>query len=253
MSKITCISYGSKGYEKELNLNIKTAMQQGADEAIGYGPDDIDEDYKRKNIRFFERKRGNGYWLWKPYLIDRCLEKMTEGDWLIYVDAGLFYLNNLREFVNDLERKNLELVVAPTIYKEFKYTKRDIFVKTQTDVPAITQSLQRQSGAIFIRKNEKNVAFVKEWLRYIQMDSLVTDDENVYGLPNYDGFVENRHDQSLLSVISKKMGVGTEMSLYDDVIEMKTSKKILCYHHSQSGNKEWIYIKARVRKVLGKR
>lgn len=30
---------------------------------------------------------------------------------------------------------------------------------------------------------------------------LVSDDENVRGLPNYDGFVDHRHDQSIFSLL----------------------------------------------------
>jgi len=39
------------------------------DEYYNYGPNDIDNEFKKKNIEILSQKRGNGYWLWKPYFI----------------------------------------------------------------------------------------------------------------------------------------------------------------------------------------
>jgi hypothetical protein len=45
--------------------------------------------------------------------------------------------------------------------------------------------------------------FVIEWLTYAQDVRAITDDKNVLGIPNYPGFRENRHDQSILSLLAK--------------------------------------------------
>lgn len=252
MGKIVCITYGTDPYKKEMKLNIKTAKKYGADEAKAFTINDIDSNYIKLNERFFKEKRGGGYWLWKPYIIDKCLTEMNVGDWLFYVDAGLFYLNNIKDYIKKLETNKITLVMAPTVHEEYKYTKRDVFVKTETDLDYIKNSLQRQSGAIIIKKNDENIELIKQWLKYIQIDSLVSDAPNIYGKDNYEGFIENRHDQSILSVLSKKMNIGTDESLYDGAIDMFHSKKPLCYHHSMCGNKYLIYFKARIRKLINK-
>ena len=33
--------------------------------------------------------RGFGYWCWKPYIILKSLEKIKDGDILVYADTGL--------------------------------------------------------------------------------------------------------------------------------------------------------------------
>ena len=33
-------------------------------------------------------ERSFGYWQWKPYLIRRVMDRMEEGDFLVYADAG---------------------------------------------------------------------------------------------------------------------------------------------------------------------
>ena len=178
MGKIYCISYGTKEYEKELKLNIESAKEMGADVVKAFGPKDIDRQYYEKNIGFFSQKRGGGYWLWKPYIIDKMLSEIAYNDWLIYVDAGLFYINSIKNYIKTLEQREVSFAIVPTVYKEYQYTKRDIFVYTNTDTEEIRNTLQRQSGVIIIKKIEKNIELIREWLKYIQEGTMVNDEPN---------------------------------------------------------------------------
>lgn len=252
MGKIYAISYGTKKYKKSLMLNIRSAHKQGADYIMPFGPNDIDRDYYYKNIRFFNQTKGGGYWVWKPYIIDNILSIMQFGDWLLYVDAGLFYINNIKKYILELEREKITFVMVPTVHNEYQYTKRDIFVATDTDYDYIVNTKQRQSGVLAIQKTKENVRFIEEWLYYIQKDNLVTDAPNEYGKMNYEGFVENRHDQSIFSVLSKKGNIGVERSLYDPARKMWNSDKLLCYHHSMSGCRVVIWLKSIIGPILHK-
>ena len=49
--------------------------------------------------------------------------------------------------------------------------------------------------------------FFAEWLRHAQDERNLTDAPNQCGLPNYPGFVEHRHDQSILSLLGRREGV----------------------------------------------
>lgn len=89
--KIIAISYGDYKYIKQLKINKFTAINIGkVDKYYSYKPEDIDINFKNKNKDILSRKRGNGYWLWKPYFILKTLkEKLNKGDFLIYTDAGI--------------------------------------------------------------------------------------------------------------------------------------------------------------------
>ena len=93
--KIVAISYGSSQYAKSLEYNGKSALEIAkVDKFYGYTPKDIDEDFKRKNKYILEKGRGNGYWLWKPYFLYKTLkEKLNYGDYLIYSDAAIMYVD----------------------------------------------------------------------------------------------------------------------------------------------------------------
>ncbi|MBK8082908.1 MAG: hypothetical protein IPK28_03210 [Devosia sp.] len=44
---------------------------------------------RRQYPEIMRVKRGAGYWLWKPFLIDRTLAALPEGAILLYTDAAL--------------------------------------------------------------------------------------------------------------------------------------------------------------------
>lgn len=46
--------------------------------------------------------------------------------------------------------------------------------------------------------------FVEEWLRYCRDERILTDIPNESGYPNLTGFVDHRHDQSVLSLLAEK-------------------------------------------------
>ena len=49
-------------------------------------------------------------------------------------------------------------------------------------------------------------AYLDEVLHYAQDIRIISDNPNVMGLPNYKEFTDHRHDQSVISLMSKKHG-----------------------------------------------
>ena len=56
------------------------------DEVILYTPADLPENIKVHPL--MQYSRGGGYWLWKPWLIQKTLRDHTPGDVVVYADAG---------------------------------------------------------------------------------------------------------------------------------------------------------------------
>ena len=48
---------------------------------------DLDRDFMRK-LKPWLYRRGFGYWRWKSHLVDKVLSTLTDGDILVYADAG---------------------------------------------------------------------------------------------------------------------------------------------------------------------
>ena len=54
------------------------------------------------------------------------------------------------------------------------------------------------------RATDKAFDFLDKWLHYCMDRRCITDDPNECGLPNYNGFCDHRHDQSICSILGYK-------------------------------------------------
>ncbi len=205
---ILAINYADHKYRRAQHFNSQTAIDKGkADEIIEYTPKDIDPAFFNKNKVILKSRRGNGYWLWKPYIIKRSLEKMQYGDYLCYLDSGAYYINQISLLARQMEKDNQEIMSFELPFLEKKYTKRDVFLCMDCDTETYTDTNQRMATMILLKKTQNVEAFVEEWLDYGQREDIITDAQNHLGKGNYKEFIENRHDQSIFSLLCKKYEV----------------------------------------------
>ena len=83
----------------------------------------------------------------------------------------------------------------------WQWTRRDTFINMNCDESRYWNSLQMQCNIIGIKKCEFSMKFVNEWLK-CSLDYKIMFGENKY--PNFDGFKEHRHDQSIFSILREK-------------------------------------------------
>lgn len=154
--------------------------------------------------------RGGGYWLWKPHLVFETLTAMNPGATLFYADSGIEVVADLSPLVALCSRQGGLLVFAGHYYRHGKpnecgsWTKRDCFVEMNCDEPRYHHACMVDASFLVLEKCERSMAVVNEWLRYCKLRSVLTDDPNVCGLDNLPGFVEHRHDQSVLSLVTER-------------------------------------------------
>lgn len=233
MMKITAISYGNKPYRKAMKLNLKTALSKGkVDEALGFSDKDIDKEFMEENQHILCSKKGNGYWLWKVYFCIKVLDELSDGDYMVYADAGgYYYTNSVREVVNYMGEKKLWLVYYDQPWIEKHYTKRDAFVLMDCDDVNYTESTQCHSGLFVMKKCREAEAFLNEWLKFAKDDRILTDLPNKCGKENYEGFLEHRHDQSIFSLLCKKHCIRA-INQIDNYEKYQFTQ----YHHSRFGH-----------------
>lgn len=190
------------------------------DEICLYNENDLDDDFKKKWGRYLiPYSRGFGYWCWKAYLILKTLERMDDGDILLYADLGCFFnpkgRKRMLEYYDMVEQSASGImgvrgqVVSTNNMPEMircdnEWTKGDVFdyFGVRND-PYYTHTTQFESGVIFFKKSPVAIQFVKDWYQaYLDDYSLATDAPS--RSPNLKEFVENRHDQSIYSMLAKK-------------------------------------------------
>ena len=87
------------------------------------------------------------------------------------------------------------------------WSKRDAFILMDCEEEKYFDTHQRGSGFVFLKKTARSVALIDEWLEYMKDPRIVTDMPNQLGKENYPGFKENRHDQTVWSLLTKKHNI----------------------------------------------
>ena len=198
------INYASNGFFNSQKKGLNSANFFGF-ETYGYSYNDIDVNFKIRNRSILEQKSGGGYWLWKPYIILDMLNKISDGDYLIYMDAGANLIKDPREYLEMIDDKGI--LGFSMIHKQYKWTKGDCFYYiNKENKESFKDENQLQGTYIFFRKCDYSVSFVKKWLEYCTMDGLINDEPNKV-MNNFDGFIDHRHDQSIFSLLSYNEGI----------------------------------------------
>lgn len=203
---------GSPDYHGAVDRICGQAAEFGVFDKI-YGFKDInlvtDATFWQQHSDFLLRnRRGMGYWIWKPYLIQKVLNELNDGDILVYIDSGselnIFGKSRFLEYIEMV--RNTNFLAFQIDEREKKWTKADLFNYLQCD-DTIKNSGQIESGAIFLRKCESSVQLIEKWYQVMCHDNyrFITDSPST--LKNDPSFVENRHDQSCLSCIAKQMNL----------------------------------------------
>lgn len=206
---LAVVTYSTKSYEKTRKYNVKMAYKKGkADKVFEYCEKDLSKEFREKNKRILSCGRGGGYWIWKPYVVNEAMEQLEEGDYLFYCDSGAFVVRDLHILTEYMDQKQIDMMLFDLDFQEKEFTKRDVFLELGCDKKCYTDSLQRCATYFLLKKTPCAKSFVEQWLIYVQNYELISDEDNtIYHMQNYNGFRENRHDQSIFSVLSKKNGI----------------------------------------------
>ena len=105
---IIAINYADKSFQKAQKLNLETAKKWGADRTIAYMPEDMDTAFRERNQAILSAIKGNGFYLWKPYFLNKAYQELKEGDYLIYTDAGSIYVNKIQYLIDCMEQEKME-------------------------------------------------------------------------------------------------------------------------------------------------
>ncbi len=206
---IIAANYADKRFRRAQRLNSKTARLHGADMVIEYSENDIDAEFRAANREILDNSRGGGYYLWKPYVFYKAYQELSEGDYLIYTDAGSIYVDEIQKLIDCMEREQVNIMIfcLENEMLERKHTKRDAFILTGCDEPRYADTPQSIGGYMVCKKSQDVEDFFKEVLKYAQDIRVISDDPNTQGVENYPEFESHRHDQSVISLISKKRGI----------------------------------------------
>jgi hypothetical protein len=202
--KVVAISYADAAFAGYQRVWALSAGHAGFDEIRALGPVDLDSEFATRHSGTLACSRGAGSWLWKPYAIARTLAGLDDGDVLFYSDSAAHFVGSIDHIVQCMDDAGLDVLLLGEAFLESQYTKRDAFILMGCDSDRFAKTPQRFASFIALRKSTFSMGFAARYLAYCEDARILTDRPNEMGLPNYQGYIDHRHDQSVLSLLSKQ-------------------------------------------------
>lgn len=141
--------------------------------------------------------RGPGLFLWKPYIIDRVLADLHDGDVLFYSDPGCKFRGDPEPWLAAARQHGWLGFRMP--HPTQKWTKGDVFAALGTPMEEYGTKGQFHAYAVVIKASPVTRAFVKEWLDLCTNPKLITDEES--RTPNHPSFQDHRHAAAIYTLL----------------------------------------------------
>jgi len=188
-----------------------------------------------------------GYCCWKPEVILMSLEKIRFEDCLLYVDVGC-HLNihgkkRLSEYFEILCKDEIGIIAFQANLPRakdsaLKYDGRQLFDQPNyrwikgdlldyfgvREDPSVINDQAIGATILLVKKCEKATSIIQEW-QHIYRERFDLADDTPSVSPNLPGFIENRHDQAILTLLCLKYGVKT-LSAYEYWYPAKNSRRL---------------------------
>lgn len=167
-------------------------------------PADIDPRFRQEHEELLSAQRGAGYWLWKPYFIDRLLKQLPLNDTLVYCDSAIVFMGSVQRLLDRMGQAEQDILIAGEGFTERQFTHREVFRLMHLDEPEYTDSPQRFASMLAFRVTAWSRDFAGQWLSFARDPRLISDPADSLGTANDPEFVDHRHDQSIFSLLSKR-------------------------------------------------
>lgn len=235
MKKIVVI-FGTKEYEGTIELLLRS-IEHMVDDIFVYTPNNIGPEFRRKNRFILSHKRGFGYWIWKPYIILDAMTRISNNDICFYLDAGVIATNDISPLFDDCNIYNILLFnnrcgnPNGDIWINKYWTKKDCFRLMDCVEDKYINGNQVEASFQLYKKTEFAMTFLSEYLHFCENETVVTDVPSIE--IEDERFVEHRHDQSILSLLSIKHNIHTEDCLTQWGEHVQRRYGTLFYQHKQ--------------------
>lgn len=264
---------------------MASAKAHGAD-YVNYWPWDAPSSHSRRagtgvkqtsfykqNESLLSQPRGLGFWAWKPYIIGKNMKSLSDGDVLIYSDAGVEFINNVNHIIDRMghEKPQDDIWLFGNNWEHAHWCKRDVIeavwpdgyrdelyanAERNPDATFFDTSWSRfgkqvQASVIFFRVSDYSRAFVKEWLDWCLFEGGRLIDDSPSRLPNHPEFQEHRHDQAILTTMAYREGIklhwwpavynkgGSPEFVYEKLPEYAGDDYPVLFSHHRLRDSEW--------------
>ena len=184
------------------------------DEVILYTPADLSDELKTHPL--MQHRRGGGYWVWKPWLIQKTLHEYELGTVVVYADAG----STLRKspewdrLFELMDRYDTLCFQYAEIIPEFAYwgnastkikywTKKSLltFLDDYFHDTSYRENCKIMGGLLFMKNPENSL--LRHWLDISLNHPELIIDPTPEEMKNQEpGFAYHKHEQSIITALA---------------------------------------------------
>jgi len=175
----------------------------GFDRIQSFTKSDIDPEFKERNKNILLQRKGDGFWLWKPYFFLKVLKQSRSGDLVFYSDSGTIFLRSITPIYRVMMARQEDVAGFELPLIECQWTKRELLEAFGAD-REMMWSNQIMATSFAVIKTERTVAFFEKFLDYACNEFLLMDERNIDR--QFPEFLGHRHDQSIFSLLFKSYG-----------------------------------------------
>jgi hypothetical protein len=232
---ISLVCYASDNMTISQENLIVSSLKNGVDRTFSYGVKDIDPFFFGVNKEILTSEIGAGYWLWKPYVVNKALLECQDGDILIYSDAGVKILENVEHIIKQMKE---DIFLFNNGWKQVEWCKGNVLrTILGIDWRQHEDKTQVQASVIFMKVTEFTRKFMREWLMWCQIPGFIDDSKSEF---NFETFADHRHDQAILCCLQIKYGLKLHFwsTRYSEHLP-KTDLYPTMFDHHRRRNGEW--------------
>jgi hypothetical protein len=260
---IHLVTFSDESMSRSQALCHESASRHGVTNGMMYIPETVGKWREVKQNPFlFNERRGLGFWAWKPLIIIDYMKRVSEGQVLIYSDAGIQFINNVSHIIDRMghDKPQDDIWLFGNNWQHHHWCKQSVIetiwpVRGIADVPTRMRidcqrfDKQCQASVIFFRVSEYSRAFVAEWLKWCLWNNGELVDDSPSWIGNHPEFQEHRHDQAILTTMAYREGIRLHYwpATYND--GAFNYEKLPCYaednypilfHHHRRRDHEWV-------------
>ena len=194
-----------------------------------FNENNLGKEYNDRFSKYFYIDHGFAYFSWKPMVLLKALEQIENGELLFYIDGGCtFPMSRIEDFISMFSSfcsdfSNSNCLFGLTSFNERPWyqfpgfpnitiVKKEILEKfdLQDNVEFLYYYPHWQAGLVLCRKDEKTIAFLKEWYQFF-LENYETCIRGEYRDRTGQNkmFIQNGSDQAVMQCIlfTKKIDV----------------------------------------------
>ena len=211
----TAFSFANWRYYKSQDF-LNKSLEKRVDQIYSFRENDLAANYYEKLANHFRPGRGFGYWVWKSELISRLLTTAEDKEIFFYIDTGNECISDDIEKIYEKCANDEKGIIlfdnrdgepSGNIWTNNQWTKSDCFNLMGLTNKKYIYGNQVDAAYICFRKTDFSLKFFDAFKKCSEIYSIISDAPNTVQPLINNGFCDQRHDKSILSLLSIRYNI----------------------------------------------